>query len=90
MLKNELSIKLREVKDAIRDFEKDHRNIKLVTVLREKEFVEARLSTLYNNLRDLKVKINRVKEELKSLEIELEKYNSICERISVLENELQN
>ena len=89
-LKNELSIKLREVKDAIRDFEKDHRNIKLVTVLREKEFVEARLSTLYNNLRDLKVKINRVKEELKSLEIELEKYNSICERISVLENELQN
>ncbi|MBE6130569.1 MAG: hypothetical protein E7183_02505 [Erysipelotrichaceae bacterium] len=89
-LKNELSTKLREVKDAIRDFEKDHRNIKLVTVLREKEFVEARLSTLYNNLRDLKVKINRVKEELKSLEIELEKYNSICERISVLENELQN
>ena len=89
-LKNELSIKLREVKDAIRDFEKDHRNIKLVTVLREKDFVEARLSTLYNNLRDLKVKINRVKEELKSLEIELEKYNSICERISILENELQN
>lgn len=89
-LKNELSIKLREVKDAIRNFEKDHRNIKLVTVLREKEFVEAKLSTLYNNLRDLKVKISRVKEELKSLEISLEKYNSICERISILENELQN
>lgn len=89
-LKNDLSAKLREVKDAIRDFEKDHRNIKLVTVLREKEFVEARLATLYNNLRDLKVKISRVKEEIKSLEIALEDYSSICERINVLENELQN
>ena len=89
-LKNDLSAKLREVKDAIRDFEKDHRNIKLVTVLREKEFVEARLATLYNNLRDLKVKISRVKEEIKSLEIALEDYSAICERINVLENELQN
>lgn len=89
-LKNELSVKLREVKDAIRNFEKDHRNIKLVTVLREKEFVEARLVTLYNNLRDLKVKISKVKEEIKSLEIALENYNSVCERINVLENELQN
>ena len=87
---NELSNNLREVKDAIRNFEKDHRNIKLVTVLREKEFVEARLATLYNSLRDLKVKISRVKEEIKSLEIALENYQTVCEKINVLENELQN
>ena len=89
-LKNELSVKLREVKDEIRNFEKDHNNIKLVTVLREKEFVEARLSTLYNNLRDLKVKINRVKEEIKSLEIALENYDNVSKRIIELENELNN
>ena len=61
--KNELSIKLREVRDAIRDFEKDHNNIKLVPVIREKEFVEAKLSNIYNSLRDLKVKINRIKKQ---------------------------
>ena len=89
-LKNSLSVKLREVKDEIRNFEKDHNNIKLVSVLREKEFVEARLSTLYNSLRDLKVKISSVKEEIKNLEIALENYNAVKERINTLENELQN
>ena len=57
---------------------------------REKEFVEARLSTLYNSLRDLKVKISSVKEEIKNLEIALENYNAVKERINTLENELQN
>ena len=89
-LKNALSVKLREIKDEIRNFEKDHNNIKLVTVLREKEFVEARLSNLYNMLRDLKVKISSVKEEIKTLEIALENYESVKNRIIELENELKN
>ena len=89
-LKNELSVSLREVKDAIRNFEKDHNNIKLVSVLREKEFVEARLSNIYNMLRDLKVKINSVKEEIKSLENALLNYQKVSERIIELENELNN
>ncbi len=89
-LKNKLSVSLREIKDEVRNFEKDHHNIKLVTVLREKEFVEARLSTIYNNLRELKIKITNVKEEIKSLEISLENYKTVSERIVVLENELQN
>lgn len=88
--KNELSIKLREVRDAIRDFEKDHNNIKLVPVIREKEFVEARLSNIYNSLRDLKVKINRIKKQINDLEISLENYDSICEQIEHLEHELKN
>ena len=88
--KNELSIKLREVRDAIRDFEKDHNNIKLVPVIREKEFVEAKLSNIYNSLRDLKVKINRIKKQISDLEISLENYNSICEQIEHLEHELKN
>lgn len=90
LLKNELSVKLREVKDAIRNFENDHNNIKLVSVLRDKEFVEAKLANLYNKLRDLKVKINSIKEEIKSLEIALENYNKVSERIAKLENELNN
>ena len=89
-LKNELSIKLREVKDEIRNFEKDHNNIKLVSVLREKDFVEARLANIYNMLRDLKVKTNSIKEEIKNLEIALENYENISNRINELENELNN
>ena len=86
--KNRLSVSLREARDEIRAFNQDPNNIKLVSVLREKEFVEAKLATLYNNLRDLKVKINRVKEELNDLEIALKDYNSICEQIIKLKNEL--
>lgn len=86
--KNRLSVLLREARDEIRTFNQDPNNIKLVSVLREKEFVEAKLSTLYNNLRDLKVKLSRVKEELNDLEIALKDYDSICEQITKLQNEL--
>ena len=41
-------------------------------------------------LRDLKVKINSVKEEIKSLEIALQNYQKVNERIIELENELNN
>ena len=88
--KNRISGLLREARDAIRVFNQDPNNIKLVSVLREKEFVEAKLSTMYNNLRDLKVKISKIKEEIKDLQIALKDYDSICERIGILENELNN
>ena len=89
-IKNELSIKLREIHDEIRDFEKDHNNIKLVSVLREKEFVEARLSTMYNSLRQLKVKINEIKAHISELESLLSNYDEICNEIETLEHELKN
>ena len=41
-------------------------------------------------LRDLKVKINSVKEEIKSLENALLNYQKVSERIIELENELNN
>jgi hypothetical protein len=88
--KNRISGLLREARDAIRVFNQDPNNIKLVSVLREKEFVEAKLSTMYNNLRDLKVKISKIKEEIKDLQIALKDYDSICERIGILENEFNN
>ena len=88
--KNRISGLLREARDAIRVFNQDPNNIKLVSVLREKEFVEAKLSNIYNSLRDLKVKINRIKKQISDLEISLENYNSICEQIEHLEHELKN
>ena len=78
------------IQRKIRNFEKDHNNIKLVSVLREKDFVEARLANIYNMLRDLKVKTNSIKEEIKNLEIALENYETISNRINELENELNN
>ena len=56
----------------------------------EKDFVEARLANIYNMLRDLKVKTNSIKEEIKNLEIALENYETISNRINELENELNN
>lgn len=88
--KNRLSKVLREIRDEIRNLEKDPENIKLLTVLREKEFVEAKLNPLYNSLRALKVKINKVKEELKSFEVIIKNYDELCKEIEGLENELKH
>lgn len=88
--KNRLSTSLRDVRDGIRLLEQNHKNIQLITVLREKEFVEAKINMLYNNLRTLKVKVNKVKEEIKDLEIILKDYDKICNEIKGLEDEINN
>ena len=81
---------LRQIRDEIREIESNPSNLKLMAVLREKEFAEAHLPTLYNFLRSLKVKVEQEKDELKSLEESLKDYDKIINRILVLQDEINN
>lgn len=90
VIKNQLAGQLRQIRDEIREIESNPSNLKLMAVLREKEFAEAHLPTLYNFLRSLKVKVEQEKDELKSLEESLKDYDKIINRILVLQDEINN
>ncbi len=88
--KNRLSVVLRELNDELRSLEQNHKNLELLEVIKEKEFVESRINQLYQNLRRLKVQIMKIKEELTTLNPIVLEYESLSTAIKELTNELNN
>lgn len=88
--KDRLSIVLATLNEELKNLEQNHKNIELLEVIKDKEFVESRINQLYQNLRKLKVQITKVKEELTALNPLMLEYESLSVAIKELENENNN
>ena len=66
------------------------RNLKLINVLKDKAMIETKLPDLYNKQRDLIDSVNRLYQEIKSLEEKVKEYNEILDKIEELESEINN
>ncbi len=85
-----LTGKMEDVKYEIDKIEKSYSNLQLLTVLKEKAYVEEKLPIMYNNLRNLKLKISDYKYSEAELEKKLKNYKKLVIEKERLEDELQD
>ncbi len=88
--KNRLGEVLRNLNDELRNLEQNHKNIELLSVIKDKEYVESRINKLYQSLRKLKTQINKVREELLTLEESYKEYELLLAQIKELTDDLNN
>lgn len=83
-----LTGKIEDVKYDIDKIEKSYENVELLSVLKEKAYVEKKIPGMYNNLRNLKLKISDLKREEQELESVLKDYDNLKAEKERLENEI--
>lgn len=66
------------------------RNLKLMSVLKDKKLVEAKLPLLYNQQKELVTAVTIKHDELKKLEESVRNYENILERIEELKSEINH
>ena len=81
---------LDDAKYEVTETEKNYENLKLLAVLKEKEYAEANLPSMYKTLRNLKFKLNDLKIKEHELEALLHNYNALKLEKERLMDEINN
>ena len=66
------------------------RNLKLITVLKEKSYIESKLPGIYNQQRTLMDSVNELSQKINNLEEKVKEYNELSDKIEEIESEIKN
>lgn len=81
---------LADAKYEIEEIEKNYENLKLLAVLRERDYAQSKLPTMYKNLRELKFKLNNLKLKERELQSSLTDYEALKAEKERLTDEINN